>query len=75
MSEIYRYVVVDDRDNADDCEHISFAEAVDAANARNEPAAVVRRVYTFDDSELVWTTTGDTIWPPPPTPTEDVTSG
>ena len=63
MAEILRYVVVNEDDTEDDFEHENLAEAIEAASGR-EPCAVVMRTYAYDDSELVWTSTGAETWPP-----------
>lgn len=63
MSEIRKYVIVDANDNSDDAEYDTLQEAIEAC-VTDEPLAVVERVYTYDDSELVWTSTGDNVWPP-----------
>lgn len=61
MSEILRYVLVDESDNEQDYEYEKFDEAVEAAGSE---MAVVQRTYTYDDSELVWTPNGKSTWPP-----------
>jgi hypothetical protein len=65
MSQIDRYVLVDANDVSEDFEYDDAAEAIAAASKRKEPMAVLARVYVYDDSELLWTSTGDSIWPPP----------
>lgn len=63
MSEIRRYVIVDAENSEDDYEYNSPNEAIERA-AKRGLTAVIARIYTFDDSELVWTSTGDSVWPP-----------
>jgi hypothetical protein len=62
MSEITRYVIVDDNGREYDYEYESFAEAKSIAS--KEGSAVIERVYLFDDSELVWTPSGEDTLPP-----------
>jgi len=62
MSEIRRYVLVDSEDNEQDYEYSDWFEAARDAEERNY--AVVARIYTFADSELVWTPDGSNTWPP-----------
>jgi hypothetical protein len=64
MSEIRRYVLVNAKDQEEDCVYDTSYEAITDAERRPEPMAVIARVFTFDDSELVWTSTGDNVWPP-----------
>jgi hypothetical protein len=66
MSEICKYVIVDADDVSEDYVYDTLSEAKEAAAQRNEPVAIIERTYTFEDSELVWTSTGDTVWPPQP---------
>ena len=62
MSEITRYVLVG-RDNTEGSfEYTNFDEAVRAAKANG--SAVIERVYTYQDSGLVWTPDGSGVWPP-----------
>lgn len=63
MAEIRRYVIVNIDGTEDDYEYEDANEAIEKAGKRGL-TAVVARVYTFDDSELVWTSTGDSVWPP-----------
>ena len=63
MSEIRKYVIVTDGNVEDDYEYDDPNEAIEKAGKRGR-TAVIARVYTFDDSELVWTSTGDSTWPP-----------
>ncbi|QWS68266.1 hypothetical protein SEA_VANLEE_150 [Gordonia phage VanLee] len=69
MSEVTKYVLVDVNDQpVGDVEYDHFPNARDAALARTangEPTAVVERQFTYSDSELVWTPSGRTDWPPP----------
>jgi hypothetical protein len=65
---IYRYVLVDEDNNEGEYEYATLGEAKDVA-IRGERAtgvkhAVVERVYTFEESELVWTPDGLISWPP-----------
>jgi hypothetical protein len=62
MSEICKYVIVDADDVSEDYVYDTLSEAKEAAAQRNEPVAIIERTYTFEDSELVWTSTGDTVW-------------
>jgi hypothetical protein len=52
--DIHTYVVVDLDDQYVSEEHPGKAEAVNDAQSRDEPHAVVELTYTFSDSELVW---------------------
>lgn len=61
MSEIRRYVLVSQDDIEGDYEYDSYDEAVNDAGSTH---AVVERTYVYDDSELVWTPDGGSIWPP-----------
>lgn len=62
MSEIRKYILVDSHGNEDDCYRDDYRDAYEQARKRN--CAVVAHVFTFDDSELIWTPNGDTTWPP-----------
>ncbi len=63
MSEITRYVLVG-RDNTEgNFEYSDYDEAVRAAKA-NGHTAVIERVYTYEDTHLVWTPDGPAAWPP-----------
>lgn len=67
MSEIYRYVLVDEFDNEEDYEYIEYENAVVAAQVRKlngERIAIIQRTYLYDDSALVWTPDGSDTWPP-----------
>jgi hypothetical protein len=74
MSEITRYVLIDDegRENNGGYEWESLDEATDEAvrlgrspfSGSKHGYAVEERVYTFDDSSLVWTPNGADTWPP-----------
>lgn len=66
MTEICKYVIVDADDMSEGYEYDTLSEAEGAAAKRGEPVAIIERTYTHDDSELVWTSTGDTVWPPRP---------
>lgn len=61
MSEIIRYVLVDDEDSEGEWEYDKLDEAIAAAG---KDYAVSGRTYIYDDSELVWTPNGVDIWPP-----------
>lgn len=63
MSEIRKYVIVTNANVEDDYEYDDPNEAIENA-AKRGLTAVIARIYTFDDSELVWTSTGDNTWPP-----------
>jgi hypothetical protein len=67
MARIEKYVLVNGDDESEDFEFDDADEAIAAAFKRDEPVAVVARVYVYDDSELVWTSTGADVWPPQPT--------
>ena len=70
MSEIRKYVLVTLDNTYLDTLYDTFDEARDAALRDSEPCAVVCLIYTFDDSELLWTPDGGSIWPPAPTDNE-----
>lgn len=61
MSEILRYVVVDSCGNEEDWERETLQDAIEAGSG---DFAVIERVYTYDDSSLVWTSDGSNTWPP-----------
>ena len=62
---ITTYVVVNDRDQyINDVEYPTYRAALEAAQREDRKTAVVELHYAFDDSELVWTSTGDRTWPP-----------
>lgn len=63
MAEIRKYVIVHADNSEGDHEYDDPNEAIEQA-ARLGTTAVIARVYAFDDSELVWTSTGDSTWPP-----------
>ncbi len=63
MASITRYVVVDAQGNEADWEHDTITEAMDSVSD-GQPYAVIERVYEYDDSSLVYTSTGDDTWPP-----------
>lgn len=69
MSNIRRYVLVPFDNCETDHEYDTFDEAQTAAVKWSEPVAIIARIYTYDDSELVWTSTGHDQWPPPQTAT------
>lgn len=69
MADICKYVIVDAQDVSEDYEYDTLAEAEETAAKRDEPVAIIERTYTFEDSELVWTSTGHDVWPPPKTGT------
>lgn len=64
MSEIRTYVLVNDDDEYVSDEFDTLDEAKNEVSFRNEPFAIVALVYTFEDSELVWTPDGGKVWPP-----------
>lgn len=66
MVEIHKYVIVDANDTSQDYQYDTLAEAKEAAANYEDPVAIIERLFTFEDSELVWTSTGDTVWPPQP---------
>jgi hypothetical protein len=66
MPNIERYVLIDSDNNEGDWEYESFKEAVGEAISQGD-TAVVARIYEYDDSELVWTPDGSSVWPPTPT--------
>lgn len=63
MPEINKYVIVDADGNSDDAVYDTLQEAIEAI-VTDEPMAVEEHTYVWDDSELAWTSTGDTEWPP-----------
>jgi hypothetical protein len=62
--EIIRYVLVDKNDQEADYEYEIYSEAL--LEAGKKDCAIVRRTYTYDDSELVWTPNNSATWPPNP---------
>lgn len=66
MASIERYVTVDEHDHESDYEYATMQEAIEAGEqiSGSPRFAVVERHYVYDDSELVWTSTGATTWPP-----------
>ena len=66
MAQIERYVLVD-RDNTEG-DH-EFDDYQEAERAADENHAVIARIYTYEDSELVWTPDGSNQWPPGSAPT------
>lgn len=60
---ISRYVLVDKDNHEDDHEYESYDEAKAAAG---DDHAVIERTYSFTDSELVYTPSGASTWPPKP---------
>lgn len=64
MAEIERYVLVNGDDVSEGFEYGTASEAIAEASKRDEPMAVMARTYVYDDSEVVWTSTGDNTWPP-----------
>lgn len=63
MSEITRYVLVGLDNTEGSFEYSDFDEAVRVAKATGQ-TAVIERVYTYEDSGLVWTPDGSGVWPP-----------
>lgn len=63
MSEILKFVIVDENDVESDFEYNRVQDAIDEATRRGGRLAVVQRTYTYDDSELVWTSDGSDVWP------------
>lgn len=61
---ITTYVVVDLDDQYVSEEHAGKAEAVNDAESRDEPCAVVELTYEFADSDLAWTPNNASTWPP-----------
>lgn len=64
MTEIRKYVVVDADDQESDTEYDSLQDAIRDATLAGLSRAVIARIYTYEDSELVWTSTGGDVWPP-----------
>jgi hypothetical protein len=64
MSEIRTYVLVNEDDEYVSDEFDTLDEAKNEISFRNEAYAIVSLVYTFEDSELVWTPDGGNVWPP-----------
>jgi hypothetical protein len=69
MSNIRKYVLVDEHDTEADYEYDSLREAQKAAAKYGH--AVILRHYVredgdliYDDSELVWAPDGGNVWPP-----------
>lgn len=62
MSTILRYVLVDRTGHERDHEYEDYPEA--CADALEASCAVLERTYTYTDSELVWTPSGGSTWPP-----------
>lgn len=62
---IYRYIVVDADNEQVRSDWEDYDDAETAAGRLEQPTAVVEREYTFSDSQLIWTSTGDDFWPPP----------
>ena len=62
MSQISRYVLCDRLGVELGYEYASYAEAeLDAARWR---CAVIERMYSYTDSDLIWTPNGEDTWPP-----------
>lgn len=61
MSEIRKYVLVDEHDLEGDYEYESFEEAKRAAGSEY---AITERIYEYADQELVSTPNGEDRWPP-----------
>lgn len=64
MSEVNKYVIADSEGNEEDWEYDTLNEAIEAAKRNVGECAVIERTYIYDDSDLAWTSTGDTEWPP-----------
>jgi len=67
MSTITRYVIVTEANHEEDYEYPNLDEAQADAEERcekGERLAVIERQYTYEDSELVWTSNGGSTWPP-----------
>ena len=62
MSHISRYVLCDKTGEEGDYEYDSCAEA--ELDAARWGCAVVERLYSYTDSELLWTPNGEDTWPP-----------
>ena len=64
---ILRYVLVDKDNYEGDHEYTDIDEArtdaEDRAEREGTPWAVVERVYTYEDSNLVYTTNQSDVWP------------
>ena len=58
---IEKFAVVNEHNHESDLEFDTFEAARSAAGNNN---AVVRRIYDFQDSVLVWTPDGSNDWPP-----------
>lgn len=61
MTSIHRYVLVDEENQELDYEFMNYKEAEEVAGNDH---AVVRRIYEYSDSELVYTPNGSNNWPP-----------
>lgn len=62
MSQISRYVLCDWHGVEQDYEYANYADA--ERDAARERCAVIERLYTYEDSELIWTPDGEDTWPP-----------
>ena len=64
MATIERYVIANEQGIEEDYEYDTYQDALDATLSSSEPVAIIERVYTYDDSSLVWTSNGEDFWPP-----------
>lgn len=64
MGDITRYALVGPGGEQGDHEYDTENDAIGAALLESEPHAVIAVVYTFDDTDLVWTPDGGDVWPP-----------
>lgn len=67
LGNILKYVIVNENNVEDEHEFDTLVEARGVAEVRSglgERLAIIERQYAFEDSDLAWTSTGDTTWPP-----------
>jgi hypothetical protein len=61
---IHTYVLVDTDNEDGDIEYDTLEEARNAASQMDEPHAIIEKLYTFSDSNLIETPDGGDVWPP-----------
>lgn len=62
MSQLSRYVLCNKEGVELDYEYDNYADV--ELDAGRWQCAVVERLYTYTDSELIWTPNGADTWPP-----------
>lgn len=62
-AEIRRYVLVSEQDIEGTLEYSTLEAAIVDAKIMGH-AAVVAHIYTWEDSELIWTPDEEDVWPP-----------